>query len=118
LASFFYKSGLSWMGAGYTYVIVENLGKGGLKLGYILPIPHFQYTHYRERVANENAGRSFGVEPVESSSFKKILDNNFAPNEQSEEPEEMGFSRQKQQEAFQAHLAKISGKGLLINKLT
>ncbi|MBM7647516.1 hypothetical protein JOC78_000437 [Bacillus ectoiniformans] len=86
-------------------------------MGYILPIPHFQYRQYRERVDNESSESYSSVDAVERVSFKKVLDDNFDSSVQGENPSRSENSRQREHDAFQVHLAKISGKGIQFNEI-
>ncbi|KAB7705017.1 hypothetical protein F9802_15775 [Bacillus aerolatus] len=85
-------------------------------MGYILPIPQYQYSQYRERVVNELGDSYSSIDPVERVSFKKILDNSSDASMASNDRTRAQLSKKKEYEAFQAHLAKISGKGIQINK--
>ncbi|KZR59126.1 hypothetical protein [Pseudobacillus badius] len=86
-------------------------------MGYILPIPHYQYSQYRERVVNHAGDRYSSIEPVERVSFSKILDNSSDASMAADDRTEARLSKKKEYEAFQLHAAKVSGKGIFVNKL-
>lgn len=83
-------------------------------MGYVLPIPQYQYNDYRERVLNEaSIGYSY-IDPASKVTFDKVLRDRSEPQMTLEERRK---KRQSEHEAFRFHTAKISGKGFEIDKL-
>lgn len=85
-------------------------------MGYILPIQQYQYNQYQERVVNHVGDSYSSIDPVERVSFSKILDNSSDAAMASDDRTEARLSKKKEYEAFQVHMAKISGKGVQIDK--
>ncbi|MFK2825787.1 hypothetical protein QYG89_08905 [Bacillus sp. B190/17] len=85
-------------------------------MGYILPITHYQYSQYQERIVNSAGNRYSLIGSVERISFKKANDGYPDPYTASDHRTGARLSKKKEHEAFQVHLAKISGKGVHINK--
>ncbi|MGG3449569.1 hypothetical protein [Domibacillus aminovorans] len=83
-------------------------------MGYVLPIPQYQYSHYRERVLNESSRGDTYIGPAAKVSFDKILRDRAEPQMSVEERRK---KRQHEHEAFRVHLAQISRKGFEIDKL-
>ncbi|WP_338753602.1 hypothetical protein [Bacillus sp. FJAT-52991] len=83
-------------------------------MGYILPIPNHQYQQYRERVVKAHeVGYSF-IDPVQKVAFQKVLDERSHLSDAHSSP---NAAKRKPYDPFQAQLAKISGKGMQLNKL-
>jgi hypothetical protein len=83
-------------------------------MGYVLPIPQYQYNQYRERVLNESSGSDSSIDPTAKVSFDKILRDRAEPQMSLEERRK---KRESEHEAFRVHLAQISGKGFEIDQL-
>lgn len=83
-------------------------------MSYVLPIPQYQYSQYRERVLNESNKGSSYIESVAKVSFNKILRDQDEPQMSVEERMK---KRQHEHEAFRIHLAQISRKGFQIDQL-
>ncbi|OLN23858.1 hypothetical protein BTO30_02645 [Domibacillus antri] len=83
-------------------------------MGYVLPIPQYQYMDYRERVFNEMSSGYSYIDPAAKVTFDKILQNRSEPEMSLEERRK---KRENEHEAFRVHLAQISGKGIEIDKL-
>ncbi len=83
-------------------------------MSYLLPIPHYQYRDYRERVFNETSTSAASVEQVEKVTFEKVIRDQADPQISAEERRK---KRQREHEAFRVHLAQISGKGFEIDQL-
>lgn len=82
-------------------------------MGYIMPIPQYQYNDYRERVLNETSMGYSSVDPAEKVTFDKVLRDRSEPQMSLEEQRK---KRQNEHEAFRVHMAQISGKGFEIDK--
>lgn len=83
-------------------------------MSYILPIPNYQYSDYRERVLNETKARDRYVDPAEKPTFDQLLN---VQNDSSSGLEERREKRhQADYEAFRIQLAKTSGKGVQIDQ--
>lgn len=82
-------------------------------MGYVLPIPQYQYNHYRERVLNESSRGHSYIDPVAKVSFDKILRDRTEPQMSIEEERK---KRQDEHEAFRVHVAQISRKGFEIDQ--
>ncbi|OES43909.1 hypothetical protein [Domibacillus iocasae] len=83
-------------------------------MGYIMPIPQYQYNDYRERVLNETSMGYSSVNSAEKVTFDKVLRDRSEPQMSLEEQRK---KRQNEHEAFRVHMAQISGKGFEIDKL-
>ncbi|KKB38088.1 hypothetical protein QY97_03463 [Bacillus thermotolerans] len=89
-------------------------------MGYILPVPQYQYIQYRERVTNDTGRRYSQVSPIEKADFKEALDQqryaaSITPEKQTS-PRRL--PKKKQHELFHKHLAKFSGKGERLDQRT
>lgn len=84
-------------------------------MSYILPIPQFQYSDYRERVLNETTVGRTPIDPTSKVTFEKVLRDQPDPQMNMEEQRR---KRQSEHEAFRVHMAQVSGKGLEIDQLT
>ncbi|PAQ14360.1 hypothetical protein CD798_10845 [Bacillaceae bacterium SAOS 7] len=82
-------------------------------MGYILPIPNHQYQQYRERVVKAHEGSYSFIDPVQKAAFQKELDERANPNHNANP----NVAKRKSYNLFEAQLAKISGKGMQLNKL-
>ncbi|OZI13042.1 hypothetical protein CEW92_03400 [Bacillaceae bacterium SAS-127] len=82
-------------------------------MGYILPIPNYQYQQYRERVVKAHEVNYSFIDPVQKSVFQKALDERANPNHNANP----NAAKRKSYDPFEAQLAKISGKGMQLNKL-
>lgn len=85
-------------------------------MGYILPIPQFQYNDYRERVLNEATVGYAPIDPTSKVTFEKVLQDRTEPQVQLS-TEEIRRKRQSEHEAFRVHMAQISGRGIEIDRL-
>lgn len=54
-------------------------------MGYIMPIPQYQYNDYRERVLNETSMGYSSVDPAEKVTFDKVLRDRSEPQMSLEE---------------------------------
>lgn len=82
-------------------------------MGYVLPIPQYQYNDYKERVIQSTKSRYAYVDAVQPIT----LDAQAGRSEVDESREERLAKRRREHEAFQVHLAKISGKGVQLDEL-
>ncbi|MGM7636158.1 hypothetical protein [Bacillus sp. Hm123] len=82
-------------------------------MGYILPIPNYQYQQYRERVVKAHEVNYSFIDPVQKSVFQKALEERENPSHNANPNE----AKRKNYNPFEAQLAKISGKGMQLNKL-
>lgn len=82
-------------------------------MGYVLPIPQYQYNDYKERVIQGTKSRYAYVDAVQPVA----LDAQASRSEMDESREERLAKRRREQEAFHVHLAKISGKGVQLDEL-
>ncbi|WP_100403297.1 hypothetical protein [Bacillus sp. FJAT-42315] len=83
-------------------------------MGYILPIPNYQYQQYRERVVKAHEVNYSFIDPVQKAAFQKELDERENVPSHNANP---NAAKRKSYNPFEAQLAKISGKGMQLNKL-
>ncbi|HZG72062.1 MAG TPA: hypothetical protein VEY51_11060 [Chondromyces sp.] len=88
-------------------------------MGYIMPIPHFQYRQYQERVIN-NTSDTTAIERVQKvsrrESFEEVLkgtENDFVEPYRKENGQQ---DNRKAHEAFQLQMKRFSGEGILFQR--
>ncbi|WP_203362016.1 hypothetical protein [Bacillus sp. REN10] len=83
-------------------------------MSYILPIPNYQYQQYRERVVKAHEAGYAVIDPVQKVAFQKALDSGVHWPDAKASP---NAAKRESYDRFEAQLAKISGKGMKLNKL-
>ncbi|XXM73851.1 hypothetical protein ACQ0QQ_08190 [Lysinibacillus sphaericus] len=93
-----------------------------MKMGYIAPIPHYQYKQYQEREmkVNKHPFRFFPVQPSRAlkNNREETVSDKMSTQTDSEQKTGMLSPKRKLQKNIIPHeiLAKVTGKGTYFNE--
>ncbi|WP_100330612.1 hypothetical protein [Bacillus xiapuensis] len=82
-------------------------------MGYILPVPHYQYQQYQGRMISERRENYASIDQVERLHFRQALESQ---EQEARNPKAKQLSSQQQHEAFQMYAASIIGKGMQVDQ--